>query len=105
MPKAHVRKGDTVFVLTGKDKGKKGLVQAVDAPNHKVVVEGINVVKRHNKPKPPLQPSGSITEKTNPIDISNVMLIDPKTKQPTRTRNKIEDGKKTRVSAKTGKPV
>ncbi|MBX3166574.1 MAG: 50S ribosomal protein L24 [Candidatus Eremiobacteraeota bacterium] len=105
MPKAHVRKGDTVVVLTGKDKGKKGVVEAVDPTGGKVTVEGVNVVKRHNKPKPPMQPSGSITEKNNPIHISNVMLVDPKTKQPTRTRNKVEGDKKVRVSAKTGKPV
>lgn len=105
MPKAHVRKGDTVLVLAGKDKGKKGVVQSVDAPNQKVVVEGVNVVKRHQKPKPPLQPSGSIVEKTNPIHISNVMLIDPKTKEPTRVRYEGEGAEKKRVSAKTGKPV
>jgi|EP01012_Entosiphon_sulcatum_P042327 large subunit ribosomal protein L24 len=90
MPKAHVRKGDTVLVLTGKDKGKKGLVEAVDPTGGKVTVEGVNVVKRHNKPKPPMQPSGSITEKNNPIHISNVMLVDAKTKKPTRTRAKAE---------------
>lgn len=105
MAKAHVRKGDTVLVLTGKDKGKKGVVQAVDPVGQKVTVEGVNSVKRHNKPKPPLQPSGSITEKNNPIHISNVMLVDSKTKQPTRTRQLIEGDKKTRVSVKTGKPV
>lgn len=105
MPKAHVRKGDTVLVLTGKDKGKKGLVEAVDPTARKVTVEGVNVVKRHNKPKPPMQPSGSITEKNNPIHISNVMLVDPKTKQPTRTRNVVEGDKKVRVSTKTGKQV
>mgnify|MGYP000898465839 CR=1 FL=1 len=105
MPKAHVRKGDTVVVLTGKDKGKKGVVQAVNAPDKKVVVEGVNVVKRHNKPKPPMQPSGSIVEKTLPIHISNVMLVDPKTKKPTRVRYQIEGDTKVRVSAKTGKPV
>ena len=105
MPKAHVRKGDTVVVLSGKDKGKKGVVQAVNARDSKVVVEGVNVVKRHNKPKPPLQPSGSIEEKTLPIHISNVMLLDPATKEPTRTRHKVEGEKKVRVSAKSGKPV
>ena len=105
MPKSHVRKGDTVLVLTGKDKGKKGVVETVDARNQKVTVEGINVVKRHNKPKPPMQPSGSITEKNNPIHISNVMLVDSKTKEPTRVRYAEVNGQKERVSAKTGKPV
>lgn len=105
MPKAHVRKGDTVLVLTGKDKGKKGIVQTVDAEKQKVVVEGVNIVKRHNKPKPPLQPTGSIVEKNLPIHISNVMLIDSKTKEPTRIRYEGVGREKTRVSAKTGKPV
>lgn len=101
MPKAHVRKGDTVLVLTGKDKGKKGLVEAVDAHEGKVTVEGVNVVKRHNKPKPPMQPSGSITEKNNPIHISNVMLVDPKTKKPTRKRVAVEvTEKKAKAPAK-----
>jgi len=77
----------------------------VNAPDKKVVVEGVNVVKRHNKPKPPMQPSGSIVEKTLPIHISNVMLVDPKTKKPTRVRYQIEGDTKVRVSAKTGKPV
>ena len=66
------------------------MVEAVDPAGGKVTVEGVNVVKRHNKPKPPMQPSGSITEKNNPIHISNVMLVDPKTKKPTRTRAKAE---------------
>lgn len=105
MPKSHVRKGDKVVVLCGKDKGKQGVVQSVDAEKQKVTVDGINVVKRHNKPKPPLQPSGSIVEKTLPIHISNVMLVDPKTKQPTRVRYQVEGDSKVRVSAKTGKPV
>lgn len=105
MPKSHVRKGDTVLVLAGKDKGKKGVVEAVDADKKRVVVEGVNVVKRHNKPKPPLQPSGSIVEKNLPIHISNVMLVDPKTKEPTRVRYQVEGDKKTRVSARTGKEV
>lgn len=105
MPKTHVRKGDTVLVLTGKDKGKKGVVEAVNPTKDTVTVAGVNMVKRHNKPKPPLQPSGSITEKNNPIHISNVMLVDSKTKEPARTRYKVEGEKKTRVSAKTGKPI
>ncbi|MBN9420330.1 MAG: 50S ribosomal protein L24 [Candidatus Eremiobacteraeota bacterium] len=101
MPKAHVRKGDTVLVLTGKDKGKKGLVEAVDPTGGKVTVEGVNVVKRHNKPKPPMQPSGSITEKNNPIHISNVMLVDPKTKKPTRNRaSEVAEEPKKKAPAK-----
>jgi len=105
MPKTHVRKGDTVLVLTGKNKGAKGVVESVDAEGQKVIVEGVNLVKRHNKAKPPLQPSGSITEKAAPIHISNVMLMDSSTKQPTRVRYEGEGRDKKRVSVKTGKPV
>lgn len=105
MPKAHVRKGDTVKVLTGKDKKKTGVVESVDVRNQKVVVEGINMVKRHVKPKPPMQPTGSIVEKSAAIHISNVMLVDPATNEPTRTRREENEGKKVRVSVKTGKEV
>ena len=105
MPKTHVRKGDTVLVLAGKDKGKKGKVQEVDPQNHKVVVEGVNVVKRHTKPRPPANPAGGILEKNLPIDVSNVMVMDPKKNVPTRIRYKTDGDKKVRVSVKSGDPV
>ena len=74
----RVKKGDTVVVIAGKDKGKKGLVLNVDAKNDKVLVEGINIVTKHNKPSA-TNPQGGITTKEAPIHISNVMPFDPET--------------------------
>ncbi len=110
MPKTHVRKGDTVIVLAGKDKGKRGKVSAVDPKNSKVTVEGVNVVKRHTKPRPPATPQGGILDKTLPIHISNVMVIDPKKNEPTRVRyvsetSKDGDEKKHRVAVKSGERI
>lgn len=110
MPKTHVRKGDTVIVLAGKDKGKRGKVQAVDPKNQKVTVEGVNVVKRHTKPRPPSFPQGGILDKNLPIHISNVMVVDPKKNEPTRVRYVTEtakDGseKKHRVAVKSGERI
>ena len=105
MPKNHVKKGDTVLVLTGKDKGKKGKITLVNTTKQRVEVEGVNLVKRHQKPKPPANPQGGIIEKPSGIHVSNVMLIDPKKGVPTRVRYKREGKKQVRVSAKTGDKV
>ena len=94
-------KGDKVIVIAGKDKGKTGAIQKVDPKNNRVVVEGVNLRKKHKKPNPS-NPEGSIVQIYAPIDASNVMLVDPKTKKPTRIGHKVVKGKKVRVALKSG---
>ncbi len=77
----HVKKDDTVVVLAGKDKDKRGKVLGVEPKRNKVLVDGVNVVRRHTKPRPPRFPQGGILEKTMPIDLSNVMLVCPQVQQ------------------------
>ena len=96
-----LRKGDKVIVIAGRDKGKSGVIQKVIPESHRVVVEGINVRKKHQKPTQ-ANPDGSIVEVYAPIDISNVMLEDPKTKKPTRIGHKEVKGKKVRFAKKSG---
>jgi large subunit ribosomal protein L24 len=99
---SKIRKGDTVQVLAGKNKGSRGTVLRVDVPNRKVIVEGINVVKRHTKPS---QQSGrgGIVEKESPIQISNVALIHDG--KPTRVGFREVDGKKVRWSLKADEAI
>ena len=100
MNKMHVKRGDIVKVISGKDKGKEGKVLKVDSKKGKVLVEGINKVKRHSKPSAQNQ-TGGIIEKEAPIDISNVMYVHKG--KPTRIGFKVtEDGKKVRVAMYTG---
>ena len=96
-----LRKGDKVIVIAGKDKGKTGEIQKVDPKTNRVVVEGVNLRKKHKKPTQN-NPEGSIVEIYAPIDASNVMIVDPKTKKPTRISHKIVKGKKVRVAKKSG---
>lgn len=100
----HVKKGDKVKVITGKDKGKEGVILSAFPKKDRVLVEGVNIVKKHVKPNQ-LNPQGGIVTKEAAIHVSNVMLIDPKTGEPTRVGTKIEDGKKVRVSKKTGNVI
>lgn len=100
MPKVHVRKGDTVAVITGKDAGKKGKVLEVHPKTSRVVVEGVNVVKRHTRPSQSL-PQGGIVEKPAAIHISNVMLYCEKCARPVRVAKKM-DGKKERICRRCG---
>lgn len=97
----QLKKGDSVVVLTGKDKGKSGNITRVFAKKNKVVVEGINIAKKHQKPSQ-ANPDGGIVEFAAAIDASNVAIQDPKTKQATRIGIKEVDGKKVRYSKKTG---
>ncbi|RHW36260.1 50S ribosomal protein L24 [Lysinibacillus yapensis] len=97
----HVKKGDKVKVITGKDKGKEGVVLAAFPKQDRVLVEGVNIVKKHVKPNQ-LNPQGGIVSQEAAIHVSNVMLIDPKSGEPTRVGYKIEDGKKVRVAKKSG---
>ena len=98
---ARIKKGDEVVCISGKDKGKTGTVLEVRPEDEKVLVDGLNIMKRHTKPRPPTEPGGVI-EKSAPIHLSNVALIDPKDGRPTRVRFSEVDGKKVRVSARSG---
>ncbi|PCK23588.1 50S ribosomal protein L24 [Bacillus pumilus] len=97
----HVKKGDKVVVISGKDKGKQGVILAAFPKNDRVLVEGINLVKKHSKPTQ-ANPQGGISEQEAPIHVSNVMPLDPKTGEVTRIGYKVEDGKKVRVAKKSG---
>jgi len=88
--KLHVKKDDTVIVITGKDKGKKGRVIVAYPRENRVLVEGVNMVKKHTKPSPK-NPQGGIIEQEAPIHVSNVMLVDPKSGLPTRVGYKVLD--------------
>ena len=102
---SRILKGDTVVVITGKDKGKRGKVMRVLHEDNRVLVEGINRIKRHSRPTP-RNPSGGIIEREQPISASNVMPVDPKTGQGTRVRFKvIEGGKQVRVAVKSGEEL
>lgn len=101
MPKqGNIRKNDQVMVITGRDKGKIGRVLRVLPKEGRVVVEKVNVVKRHSKPSAKNR-QGGILEKELSIHVSNVMLVDPKKAEPTRVGSKVVDGKKVRVSKKS----
>jgi len=100
--KVHVRKGDTALVIAGKNTGKKGKILLVIPDKSKVVVEGVNVVKRHSRPTQKL-PQGGIMQKEAPIHSSNVMLFCSKCSKPTRIGKKILDnGEKIRICKKCG---
>lgn len=99
--KMHVKTGDTVYVISGKDKGKTGKVLQVFTKKGKVVVEGINVVTKHMKPTP-MNPQGGVVTKPAPIFSSKVMLFDEKAGKPTKTGSKFVDGKKVRYSKVSG---
>lgn len=102
--KFKVKKGDTVVVLTGKDKGKTGEVLEVIREDSRVRVSGVNMVKRHQRPTQTTQ--GGIIEKESTIHISNVALRDPKTSKPTKVGYKtLEDGTKVRVARKSGEVI
>ena len=96
-----IKTGDKVIVIAGADKGKVGVIQKVYPKLNKVVVENVNVRKKHKKPTQ-ANPEGSIVEVYAPIDASNVMIVDPKTKKATRIGHKIVKGKKVRVTKASG---
>lgn len=97
----NLKKGDNVIVIAGRDKGKTGTIQKVIPELNRVVVENVNIRKKCNKPTQ-ANPDGGIVEVYAPIDASNVALVDPKTKKPTKIGHKIVDGKKVRVAKKSG---
>ena len=103
--KLHVSKGDTVRVMRGDDKGKEGKIIKVYLKTGRVTVDGVNIVKRHRRARTAEEQSG-IMEFPAPIHASNVMLLDPKSGNPTRTRRRIdEDGTKERISVKSGDAI
>ena len=104
MAAAKIRKGDTVVVLSGKDKGRTGEVTRAMPKEGKVIVSGINVHARHRKPSQ-LNPQGGIERKEAPLHISKVAIADPKSGKPTRVRFETRDGKKVRVAAKSGELI
>lgn len=111
MASMKIRKDDNVVITAGKDKGKTGKVVRTEPKRGKVYVENLNIVKRHTRPTSVKDASkggqvGGIVEKEGPIDISNVMLLDPGTNKPTRVRiERGADGKRKRVSAKSGEAI
>jgi large subunit ribosomal protein L24 len=103
--KLHVKKDDTVMVITGKDKGKKGRVIAAYPRQNRVLVEGVNMVKKHTRPSQ-VNPQGGIIEQEAAIHVSNVMHIDPKSGKVTRIGYKVLDnGNKVRIAKKSGEVI
>ena len=101
----NFKKGDKVNVIAGKDKGKSGKILHVLRNENKVVVEGINVVKKHQKPNA-MNQTGGIVEIEHPIHISNIMIADPKTGKSTRIGHEIDkNGKKVRISKKSNEKI
>jgi large subunit ribosomal protein L24 len=105
-----IRRDDTVRIITGKDRGRTGRVLRVDPRAQKVYVEGANIVKRHMRPRTlrdtqRAQELGGIIEKEGPIHVSNVMLIDPDSGEPTRVSIKREGSRRVRVAKKSGKEI
>ena len=105
MTKLHIKKGDTVFVNSGNDKGKTGRVLSVLPKKYRAVVEGCNVVSKSTKPNAK-NPQGGIVKMEAPIHLSNLQLVDPKSGKPTRVGVRIDDnGKKVRYSKKSGEEI
>ena len=103
--KIRLKKGDTVVVIAGKYKGKTGKIVATHPKDNKVTVEGINIVKKHQKPNK-AYPQGGIIEMTKPIWTSKVAVIDPATKKPSRIGYKIDkEGNKSRIYKSSGKEI
>jgi large subunit ribosomal protein L24 len=107
MAKLRIRRDDEVIVISGKDKGKTGKVLRVDPAKQRVFVEGINIVKRHQRPSA-LNPNAQagVIEREGPIHVSNVALLDPKDKKPTRLGTTVTaDGRRARVAKRSGTQI
>jgi large subunit ribosomal protein L24 len=104
MPKMKIKKGDTVVVISGRDKGKSGEVLRVLPPEHRAVVQGVNLARRHTKPR--MGEPGGIIEKELALDISNIALVDPASGKPTRIGYKtLDDGRKVRFARRSGEII
>jgi large subunit ribosomal protein L24 len=106
----RIRRDDNVKVIAGKDRGKTGRVLRVDPKRERVYVEGLNIVKRHTRPRTlrdtqRAQDIGGIIEREGPIHVSNVMLLDPDSNRPTRVAVKREGGRRMRVAKRSGKEI
>jgi large subunit ribosomal protein L24 len=106
----RIRRDDQVKVIAGKDRGKTGRVLRVEPKRDRVYVEGLNIVKRHTKPRSlrdtqRAQEIGGIVEREGPIHVSNVMLLDPDSNQPTRVQVKRDGGRRVRVAKRSGKEI
>ncbi|MBQ7276973.1 MAG: 50S ribosomal protein L24 [Bacilli bacterium] len=99
-----IKKGDTVIVITGDYKGKQGTVLRVLNKTNRVIVEGVNIVTKHARPSQS-NPDGGISKKEAPIHASNVMLVDPKTNEPTKVGYRVEGDKKVRFAKKSGATI
>jgi large subunit ribosomal protein L24 len=102
---ARIKSEDQVIVISGKDRGKQGRVLRVDPKNERVFVEGLNMIKRHQKANPmspTAQQTSGVIEKEGGIHISNVALLDPKDGKPTRIGTQVVDGKRVRVARRSG---
>ena len=103
--KIHVRKGDTAMVIAGNDKGQKGKVLEVLRTKNRAIIEGVNMITKHVKPSAN-NPEGGIEKTEAPIHISNIMIVDPSSGEPTKTGRKLNDqGKLQRFSKKTGELI
>jgi large subunit ribosomal protein L24 len=100
--KMKIRRDDQVVVISGKDRGKTGRVLRVDPAKERVFVEGLNIVKRHSRPRPGSNDPGGVIEKEGPIHVSNVMLLDPNDNKATRVGIVRENGERHRVARRTG---
>ena len=100
----RIKKGDTVYVNAGNDKGKTGKVLSVDPAKDRAIVEGVNMVSKHTKPNSK-QPQGGILKQEAPIHMSNLNLIDPKSGKPTRVGFKVDGDKKVRIAKKSGEEI
>jgi large subunit ribosomal protein L24 len=103
--KQRIKRGDTVEVISGVDAGKRGTVMDVDSEKSRALVEGINMIKRHERPNPNNQ-QGGIVEKEAAVHLSKIMPIDPQTGERTRVRRKVlDDGSKVRIAVKSGEQL
>lgn len=103
MPKMKINKGDEVMVISGKDRGKSGKVLRVDREAQRIVVEGVNFVKRNTRPNPSKNIQGGIVEREAPIHVSNVLVISPESGRPSRVGYTVlDDGRKVRVAKVDG---
>ena len=101
-----IRKNDQVIVRAGKDRGKKGRVLSVVPAKNRVIVEGVNLIKRHTRPNPQRNIKGGIVEREAAIHLSNVMLVDPDSNEPTRIGKQVlSDGTRVRISRKSGQAI